>query len=406
MSRVRSWERAAGVVLLLWVASCADDDAHLFNGRDAAPGDGDGDGDGDADEDAGGDGDGDGDADGDGAVGDGDGDGDQPAELFIPDDCPVPPINTAPKTLRCAGLYKDVADKELSPGVREFKPAVELWSDGADKTRWIYLPPGTTIDVSKPDQWKFPVGTRLFKEFKWNGKRAETRLFWKARETRWERATYRWNDDETEATEFGGGEVEVGGESYVIPSNKECDQCHKGRVDRVLGFESVLLGLDGAEGVTLKMLAEEGLLSDDNYDTDVSLGDDGSGEAAAAMGWLHVNCGISCHNGSTTAEGFRTGMRLQLDVDQARGGSLAQADALATTIGVTATTLRWDDWERIVPGKPEESLVWWLLSMRNPSNRKDQMPPIASRVVDDDGAMLVEKWIRALGASDNGAENP
>jgi hypothetical protein len=164
----------------------------------------------------------------------------------------------------------------------------------------------------------------------------------------------------------------------------------------VLGFENVLLGLDGAEGMPLAQLVEDGLLSDDDYPTEVSLGDDGTGEAAAAMGWLHVNCGVSCHNGNSTSEAYRTGLRLSLLADQAEGGSLSGVDALETTLNVDATTPRWDDWKRIVPGNPDESLLYWLMSMRNPANRKDQMPPIASREVDDEGTMLVRSWIMAL----------
>jgi len=174
----------------------------------------------------------------------------------------------------------------------------------------------------------------------------------------------------------------------------------------VLGFETILLGLEGAEGLTLEKLVEEQLLSDDDYPTEVSLGDDGTGQAAAAMGWMHVNCGISCHNGYSASHAFRSGLRLQIDVDQATGGSLANTDALETTIGMAATTLRWDERIRIVPGDPENSLLYWLMNRRSPADLRDQMPPIASRVVDEAGSKLVENWIRALGASDNGAENP
>jgi len=406
MHWARALSRAACVVLLATAGCFGDDDANdpdLPNDDDASTQEQDGDGGGDGDGDPG-DGDGDpgdddgdpGDGDGDGDPGDGDGDGDGDVNNGIPGDCPELGPTTPPETLRCAGLYSDVESKKLAAGVRMFKPAIELWSDGAEKTRWISLPEGETIDVSDRDAWVFPIGTRLFKEFKWNGKRAETRLYWKRTPTFWSRATYHWNEDETEATRHGGGEVQVGGESYLIPSGTECDQCHEGRPDNVLGFETILLGLEGAEGITLADAVADGMLSDDDYSTDITLGDDGTGEAAAAMGWMHVNCGISCHNGNSSSEAYRTGLRLALQADEAEGGGLSGADALATTIGVDATTPRWDDWQRIVPGNPDESLVFWLMSMRNPANRKDQMPPIASRVVDDEGVRLVENWIMAL----------
>ena len=58
------------------------------------------------------------------------------------------------------------ASPEVSPGVYRFTPAFELWSDGATKRRWIYLPPGSRIDTRDPDAWRFPTGTKLWKEFR------------------------------------------------------------------------------------------------------------------------------------------------------------------------------------------------------------------------------------------------
>src|SRR5687767_6291886 len=54
----------------------------------------------------------------------------------------------APPKLECTGLYSKWATKTLAPGVREFAPSTALWSDGADKHRWVYLPRGTVIDAS------------------------------------------------------------------------------------------------------------------------------------------------------------------------------------------------------------------------------------------------------------------
>ena len=63
------------------------------------------------------------------------------------DDC-VQTTGGAPTELRCTGLYSDFAAKLMAPGVREYKPAVALWSDGAVKRRWIALPAGSVIDSS------------------------------------------------------------------------------------------------------------------------------------------------------------------------------------------------------------------------------------------------------------------
>ena len=86
------------------------------------------------------------------------------------------------RTLECTGLYAAIASKQIALGVRAFSPAVPLWSDGADKLRWIFLPPGTSIDSSNPNEWVFPVGTKAWKEFSSGGQRVETRLWQKVDE--------------------------------------------------------------------------------------------------------------------------------------------------------------------------------------------------------------------------------
>lgn len=298
--------------------------------------------------------------------------------------------------LACTGLYTDVASKTLAPGVRAFKPAIELWSDGADKRRWIYLPPGTTIDTEEPDAWRFPVGTKLFKEFRSSGKRVETRMFWKADESRWLKAAYHWSDDETSATRFIGGDVRVGAETYYIPEAKECDRCHKGRPDRALGFEAVSLGLPGATGLTLATLVSEGLLSTDPGATTLSVGDDGTGQAAQVLPWLHINCGVSCHSREPGADSYKSDLYMRLSMSEVRGGATAGVDARTTAIGQQATTSRWSGRTRIVAGQPNRSLLFELANRRDAADPDEQMPPIATRKLDAPGLAALQRWIEAL----------
>ena len=75
----------------------------------------------------------------------------------------VPRADTTrpPETLRETGLYLDLESREVDPKHLAFSPQYPLWTDGATKRRWISLPPGTAIDGSNPDNWVFPIGTRL-----------------------------------------------------------------------------------------------------------------------------------------------------------------------------------------------------------------------------------------------------
>ncbi len=329
---------------------------------------------------------------------------------------------TPPSTLACTGLYTDIVAKTLAPGVQFYLPAVILWSDNAQKMRWIQLPPGTQIDTSNPSEWTFPIGTKVWKEFSKNGKRVETRLFQKIDNgppPYWVHTTYAWNDDESAAVASSGGDITLDddGGAYHIPTFAECEKCHNGRTDHILGFEEVALGLDGAQGLTLSELAKDGLLTAPPAQTHLTIGDDGTGAAAPALGWLHINCGVTCHNGNSTSTEYGLGMRLRLDPTllDGRAPTVSTFDSLRTTIGVTAASPGWIqpvDWTRIAPGDPSHSLLVQLISNRGTNNPVGaQMPPIATSIVDTADVAKVVNWVSAMpmapaadGGSDGGLE--
>jgi hypothetical protein len=315
----------------------------------------------------------------------------------------VPPL-----TIDCTGLYTDVATKQLAPEVRSYAPAVPLWADNAGKDRWISLPPGTQIDATDPNEWTFPVGTKVWKEFSRDGKRVETRFFNKVQAGYWVRTTYAWNAEETAATQSAGGDIPWGtdGGTYHIPIPSECDQCHVGRTDHLLGFEQVSLGLAGATGLTLPELVSEGLISPPPASTSLTIGDDGTGVAAAPLAWLHINCGVSCHNGNSNSTAYGSGLRMRLDPTLLDGRSSVGFDARTTTLGLLATTPTWNGQTRIVPGDPTHSLLVKLITNRGTDNPvANQMPPIATSLVDTADTAKVIEWIAAMpGALDGGTD--
>jgi hypothetical protein len=335
----------------------------------------------------------------------GDADVDASGEGSLTADCSNQSV--PPSTLECTGLYSDIATKTLAAGVQSYAPAVPLWSDGAQKSRWIQLPPGTQIDTSDPNEWIFPVGTKVWKEFSRGGMRVETRLFQKVEGGAppiWVHATYAWNADESAAVTSGGGDITLPSDAgtYHIPTFAECDDCHKGRTDHILGFEQVSLGQAGAQGLTLSQLVQAGLVSPAPAVTQLTLGDDGTGAAAPALAWLHVNCGVTCHNANSNATAYGVGMRLRLDASLLDGRTLtpSNCDTLSTTLGVGAISSGWQQpvhWTRIVPGDPNDSLLVQLISNRGTNNPVGgQMPPIASAIVDTDDVAKVVEWINRM----------
>jgi len=75
------------------------------------------------------------------------------------------PACAAPARLSETGLYAGGRPAAIDARNRPYSPQYPLWSDGATKARWIYLPPGTAVDTRDVNEWRFPVGTRFWKEF-------------------------------------------------------------------------------------------------------------------------------------------------------------------------------------------------------------------------------------------------
>jgi hypothetical protein len=310
--------------------------------------------------------------------------------------------------LDCTGLYADFASKTVATENAPYTPGVQFWSDGAVKSRFLYLPPGAKIDITSFDEWKFPNGTKVWKEFKVGGKRIETRMFFKAKDT-WQRTTYRWNDAETDAVRMDGDEkvtIPVQTAVYEVPNSGQCDYCHMGRTDQLLGVEAINLGLTTAQGVTLASLAAAGRFSTAPPVTTITIPEDHTNKAAAALGWLHANCG-ACHNQNPDAAAQFVGLRFLLSASQLAGDggtpTVTATDTWTTGVNVDSTRQNVDagvPYKRIAPGDPTHSLASILSGRRatgtDEPNAIIQMPPLVTRQVDTTGHALLDAWIGAL----------
>ena len=86
-----------------------------------------------------------------------------PLSACQPNDCSDPSfthVQGLPRLLSETGL---TVTGGQPPGLRAYTPRFELWSDGAQKCRWFFLPDGAQVDTSVPDDWRFPRGTRFWK---------------------------------------------------------------------------------------------------------------------------------------------------------------------------------------------------------------------------------------------------
>ena len=312
---------------------------------------------------------------------------------------------TPPASLVCTGLYADVASKTLAPGVEAYAPAVPLWSDGASKQRWIGLPAGTKIDNTNPDEWIFPVGTKLWKEFSKDGKRVETRLWQKVSATFWVERDVRVERRRVGGHALGRRRHPVGHGHVPHPHERRVPEVPPRSHRSHPRVRSGAAGHGGSAGHDARPARRRGAAHVAPEDDDARDRRRRNALAAPALAWLHVNCGTTCHNRNSNATAWSTGMFLRLDPTALDGRSSKGFDALTTTIGVAETSPNWPGRTRIVAHDPAHSLLYQLISHRGTGN---QMPPIATSVVDEADIPLVAAWIEQLPAApsapDAGAE--
>ncbi len=289
----------------------------------------------------------------------------------------------APATLSATGLYADIGSKEIGARVKAYQPSFELWSDGADKKRWVYFPECVTIDTADFDEWSVPVGTRFFKEFSVDGVRIETRLLERTGTgpDDYLYAAYQWQAGGSDALHVPNGVQDAAGTEHDIPSTKACARCHDGLPARVLGFGAVQLSHAGA-GLIVASLSADDLLSDPPTGSYQVPGD---GVARAAIGYLHGNCS-HCHN--QTSSGLSTPpFSFLLKTSQT---SVEDVGAHAL-IGADAFYFNGPD-VLVTPSDPQNSALWYRMSVRDSA----QMPPLATEKVDQTGLKAIESWINSL----------
>jgi hypothetical protein len=307
----------------------------------------------------------------------------------IPDVAP-PPTDTSvpspfPMLLSETGLFSDVKAETLGSGVRAFQPKYVLWSDGATKRRWLYLPPGKTIDTTDMDYWTYPEGTKVWKEFSLDGKRIETRLLHKAgpKSTDWVMIAYQWKDDLSDAVAVPDGVLNAKQTTHDIPAQDDCQTCHHRMKDRLLGVTAIQLSHQ-LGGVTITDLISEGLLSSPPTGPFTIPGDSVSEQA---LGYLHANCGL-CHNPKSDVA-----VSIALDLWE----STKHLASVETTTGYSTTVLQENSFlpmlHIIEPGRPDRSELVYRISHRGD---QAQMPPLATEITDTSAIAKIRAWISAM----------
>jgi cytochrome c551/c552 len=320
-----------------------------------------------------------------------------------------------------------------------------LWSDNAAKSRAFVMPDGGTIHVKdcEPDagadqlaadctspmgipngpadtgKWVFPVGTVMIKNFMFDGKLVETRLFMHVdgataaiiqNGTDWVGYNYAWNEAQTEATVVPNARTSVSFNTgthtiqWNYPNFIDCIGCHSPAVSTI-GPETDQMNRVVDGGNQIDRFVAMGLFDDtapqQPYTTalvepyaNAALGLSGPPAGATteqeARSYLSANCGF-CHRPDVNDQGFD--LRYALPFYRTGICNLTEQNGIP---GMSGTYVDFD------PGNHAMSALWIRMNIPVPSsdpnevNDVGRMPSVASFVVDQQATNLIASWIDSV----------
>ncbi len=300
-------------------------------------------------------------------------------------------VRLRPRTLSEFGFFLDAAGRTPHPELIAYELNTPLFSDGADKLRYIYLPEGSAMENQGEGLLQFPVGTAIIKTFAF-GEREQQRYI----ETRvllhradgWVALPYRWNEEQTEARlALAGGRVPLttpSGEeiSYRIPNMNQCKTCHSSNGEIVpIGPQARNLSHEWLGGAV-----SMGRLSN-MPDVKSAMPDWAERNAdidSLARAYLDVNC-AHCHKPGGSAS--NTGLDLRWE----------QQDSFAIGVRkppVAAGRGAGGFLVSIEPGNPDASILVHRMDSNEPGVA---MPELGRSTIDTEAVALMREWIAEMG---------
>ncbi len=317
-------------------------------------------------------------------------------------------LSIGPDKLSDFGFFQGtLADLSPAENVVPYDLNMPLFTDYADKSRFISVPPAEQITIGSDGSFEFPEGTRLIKTFHYPAKNAagrklmETRVIEK-KTNEWTALTYIWNDEQTEAyLEVAGGNMDVPLEKngvvqnvrYSVPDVNQCKTCH-GRSNKIIPLGPKVSQLNGdfiyPDGQTQNQLSHwktRGILAlEESPATLAKYPSFATADAhveMAARAYLDSNCG-SCHHPEGSAN--TSGLFLTFDVtDRSKYGIMKKPVAAGKGSGGRLYG--------ILPGKPDESILIYRMESTNPGI---MMPELGRSLTHHEGVDLIRQWISEM----------
>lgn len=301
-----------------------------------------------------------------------------------------PGSSNIPQTLSESDCFTASDPRQPASALIPFDVISPLWSDGAEKERFLAVPDEETVDLNTQGDFDFPVGTVLAKHFSHNNTMIETRLFMH-HQSGWAGYSYEWNDAQNDATLLDGAkDRNVAGLDWHFPSRAECMQCHTQIRNFALAPEVRQLNhtfsyrstgrsrnqMDTLEGIGLFSSPPDPALEDATL---FALNDESASLEQRVKSYLDANC-AQCHQPGGSGN---SGMDLRFETNLAEMNICDVSPA--ENLGISGARL-------LAPASPSQS----VMLQRMQSEEGDRMPPLASKVVHADAVRVFSEWINSI----------
>ena len=284
-----------------------------------------------------------------------------------------------------------------------------LFSDYAQKSRFIYFPKNSPAKFDSDQAFNFEDGTVIIKNFfyfkderkPYKGKQIiETRLLIK-KDGEWTALPYVWNEKQDEAyLEVAGADIPVEWKNakgnkmtvqYAVPNMNQCKGCHiwdkevKPIGPNARQLNKTFTYPTGVEN-QLSYWADNGYLKDlpphteiaklENWNSDQNL-------ETRARAYLDANCG-HCHNPHGPANTSGLFLNAQ-ETDDYKLGFMKPPVAAGRGAGNKPYN--------IVPGSPDKSILLYRMESQDPGV---MMPELGRKLPHKEGIELIREWIEHL----------
>ncbi len=307
----------------------------------------------------------------------------------------------------------NISKQKPAKNVFPYSLNTPLFTDYAEKLRFIKLPESTSIEYHPEEILNFPVGSILIKTFYYpidfrkpelGRKLIETRLLIHE-ENGWKALDYVWNEEQTDAFLEVAGDtkevsyIDINGKKkkheYGIPNLNQCKGCHN-RFEKMSPIGPSARQLNGnytawnvhSDDNQLLHWQKIGILKNLPEFAQIPKAaiwnqpETGTLDERARI-WLDINC-AHCHRNGGPAQ--TSGLNLSIHETNSLALGILKTPVAA---GRGSGNRKYD----ILPGNPDESILVYRIESTDPG---EMMPEVGRKTKHKESIELIREWIATM----------